>query len=295
MVFQMKLYAVFTVSVLLSSVSVAHADNSNVFNNAVNARDAETKSLAAFNDVDSRDGSGRFNADDSFSQKTEDNLTTAHQTVLANPANGSTYRDQVNAQQLNQKIADADAAMANKDKIDAAVRAHSGVNGNSMANTHQQQAQQSAASASASQTPANVAQVAAQNAKTAAQQSAQVTGITAGQQAAQAVATAQAGNPNNITGTNYRQSVITAQTKVMSVGISTPVDNVPSTVTNIPGKVVSIPFVTVRGGNNEHTSNSHNDHGTGNGSNNAANSNSAHGLGGGDHIGGGRSGGGYHY
>lgn len=35
--------------------------------------------------------------------------------------------------------------------------------------------------------------------------------------------------------------------------------------------------------------------GRGNGENNAANSNSAHGLGGGDHIGGGRSGGGYHY
>lgn len=37
------------------------------------------------------------------------------------------------------------------------------------------------------------------------------------------------------------------------------------------------------------------EHGTGNGANNAANSNSAHGLGGGSHIGGGRSGGGFHY
>lgn len=35
--------------------------------------------------------------------------------------------------------------------------------------------------------------------------------------------------------------------------------------------------------------------GTGNGGNNAANSHSANGLGGGDHIGSGRSGGGYHY
>lgn len=62
---------------------------------------------------------------------------------------------------------------------------------------------------------------------------------------------------------------------------------------SIPPKPV-VPFVAFNGGNN-HKGNSHSQHGTGNGANNAANSNSAHGLGGGSNIGGGRSGGGFHY
>lgn len=40
---------------------------------------------------------------------------------------------------------------------------------------------------------------------------------------------------------------------------------------------------------------SHGEHGTGNGANNAAATHSAHGLGGGEHVSGGRSGGGFHY
>ena len=56
------------------------------------------------------------------------------------------------------------------------------------------------------------------------------------------------------------------------------------------------PFAGESWGNTHGANNGdHGRSGTGNGSNNAANSNSAHGLGGGDHIGGGRSGGGYHY
>ncbi|MRS14923.1 hypothetical protein GJV06_08530 [Enterobacteriaceae bacterium RIT691] len=51
----------------------------------------------------------------------------------------------------------------------------------------------------------------------------------------------------------------------------------------------------VRGGNEHSTSHSHGEHGTGNGENNAANSHSAHGLGGSESIGGGHSGGGFHY
>lgn len=51
----------------------------------------------------------------------------------------------------------------------------------------------------------------------------------------------------------------------------------------------------VKGGNDHSTGRSNGEHGTGNGANNAANSNSAHGLGGGSNIGGGRSGGGFHY
>lgn len=47
---------------------------------------------------------------------------------------------------------------------------------------------------------------------------------------------------------------------------------------------------------NAHSSNpEHSEHGTGNGANNAANTHSAHGLGGSESIGGGHSGGGYHY
>ncbi|HDT6543476.1 TPA: hypothetical protein QFT03_000377 [Kluyvera ascorbata] len=49
------------------------------------------------------------------------------------------------------------------------------------------------------------------------------------------------------------------------------------------------------GGNSHSSGFDHGEHGTGNGANNAANSHSAHGLGGGDHIGGGRTGGGFHY
>lgn len=51
----------------------------------------------------------------------------------------------------------------------------------------------------------------------------------------------------------------------------------------------------VRSGNSHSPGFDHGEHGTGNGANNAANSHSAHGLGGGDHIGGGRTGGGFHY
>lgn len=51
----------------------------------------------------------------------------------------------------------------------------------------------------------------------------------------------------------------------------------------------------VKGGNGHATSRSHGEHGTGNGANNAANSHSAHGLGGSESIGGGHSGGGFHY
>ncbi|BBV65125.1 hypothetical protein AB9B48_10225 [Kluyvera ascorbata] len=51
--------------------------------------------------------------------------------------------------------------------------------------------------------------------------------------------------------------------------------------------VIPGPFTVRMGGHNEHSGNSHSEHGSGNGANNAANSNSAHGLGGGNHIGGG--------
>ena len=84
------------------------------------------------------------------------------------------------------------------------------------------------------------------------------------------------------------------QTPVYS-GISTR----PATIaTSVPGYVVSKhpPFAGESWSNGRGANNGSHDHsGTGNGSNNAANSNSSHGLGGGDHIGGGRSGGGYHY
>ena len=67
-----------------------------------------------------------------------------------------------------------------------------------------------------------------------------------------------------------------------------------------PGTQVAVPYdsaftTSVRGGHNHAKGSDHVEHGTGNGANNAANSNSAHGLGGGSHIGGGRSGGGFHY
>lgn len=83
------------------------------------------------------------------------------------------------------------------------------------------------------------------------------------------------------------------QTPVYS-GISTR----PATGVTVSGYVVSKhpSFAGESWSNGRGANNGSHDHsGTGNGSNNAANSNSSHGLGGGDHIGGGRSGGGYHY
>lgn len=52
---------------------------------------------------------------------------------------------------------------------------------------------------------------------------------------------------------------------------------------------------SVKGSNGHATGGSHSEHGTGNGANNAANSHSSHGLGGSESIGGGHSGGGFHY
>lgn len=63
----------------------------------------------------------------------------------------------------------------------------------------------------------------------------------------------------------------------------------------VKNKSVSTPFVSYKGGNRQSDNHSHNEHGSGNGGNNATNSHSAHGLGGSDHVGGGRSGGGFHY
>jgi hypothetical protein len=68
-----------------------------------------------------------------------------------------------------------------------------------------------------------------------------------------------------------------------------------------PNTQISMGFNSTFTGKNSSSHSDHADgtcsseHGTGNGGNNAANSASAHGLGGGDHIGGGRSGGGFHY
>lgn len=90
-----------------------------------------------------------------------------------------------------------------------------------------------------------------------------------------------------------------------STNATTPVYNGvsqrPATVTQPttpPGYVVTAhpPFAGEAWGNHTNQGRRSENHGgRGNGGNNAANSNSAHGLGGGDHIGGGRSGGGYHY
>ncbi|HGH3374056.1 TPA: hypothetical protein ACJIK4_003585 [Kluyvera cryocrescens] len=88
---------------------------------------------------------------------------------------------------------------------------------------------------------------------------------------------------NNVSGTALRNQITEQQHSI---------------VTSTPGIVVTKnpPFAGQHWGNAHGTNNGSHDHsGTGNGSNNAANSNSSHGLGGGDHIGGGRSGGGYHY
>lgn len=67
-----------------------------------------------------------------------------------------------------------------------------------------------------------------------------------------------------------------------------------------PNAQISVPMnsvfiAPVRSAHNDHQKHSRSEHGTGNGANNAANSHSARGLGGGSNIGGGKSGGGFHY
>ncbi|HGF0769327.1 TPA: hypothetical protein ACF7ZB_001637 [Kluyvera georgiana] len=97
----------------------------------------------------------------------------------------------------------------------------------------------------------------------------------------------------------YENSIRTAQDRIDAIQ-STPEAQAWSTLTpSIPAVktvtplalskpiVIPGPFTVRMGGHNEHSGNSHSEHGSGNGANNAANSNSAHGLGGGNHIGGG--------
>lgn len=89
----------------VSSVSAFAGEFDTAVKNRDNFRAAEAKSVAAFNDVASRDGSGRFNADGStFSASTISNnqRAIANRIAAENAVNGTHYRNQVTAQQTNQ-------------------------------------------------------------------------------------------------------------------------------------------------------------------------------------------------
>lgn len=111
------------------------------------------------------------------------------------------------------------------------------------------------------------------------------------------------GNPNLVSQvtTDTRKTTINVSagslkpnTQVYTSAGIVPASSLPPT-TQVAVPYNSVFTKTVRGDANHKDKNSHSEHGTGNGGNNAANSHSAHGLGGGDHIGGGHSGGSFHY
>ncbi|HKM98614.1 MAG TPA: hypothetical protein VJY99_18280 [Buttiauxella sp.] len=113
------------------------------------------------------------------------------------------------------------------------------------------------------------------------------------------------GNPvTMVAGTKVNSaghSVINVSASTLSPSTKVKTDKGIVTVGTLPKNTqVSVPFdsafnKSVKGGNSHDTVNSHGEHETGNGSNNAANSHSAHGLGGSESIGGGHSGGSFHY
>ncbi|MCS2172632.1 hypothetical protein MUU46_20320 [Scandinavium sp. TWS1a] len=119
------------------------------------------------------------------------------------------------------------------------------------------------------------------------------------------IKTNSAGNPvTMVAGTKVNSaghSVINVSASTLSPSTKVKTDKGVVTVGTLPKNTqVSVPFdsafnTSVKGGHSHDTVNSHGEHGTGNGSNNAANSLSAHGLGGSESIGGGHSGGSFHY
>jgi|GEM_PF-3270908 len=301
----------------------AHDALNQAISNSATA-DANSKTTnAAYNDVTSNDGSGRFNADGSFSQSTVDaaekaraEATNAHaaqtkaeaDSMAADAAvSGSAMKAQVNDQQAAQIAADAVKTGVGLTKANIQrTRAQIVAGGVSEVNA-QKQAELEAKGAAL--TVANQQRTQMQiDAKAAAESIANY---------------GRKGNPNltaqysqstqqvDYSGTSTRPATgsinVAASTLSPSTKVSATVNG--KTVSTTAGELakvapqiqVSIPHVDaiinspVHSSNGHDKSNNSSEHGTGNGGNNAANTNSAHGLGGGDHIGGGRSGGGFHY
>lgn len=96
-----------TVLALMSSLTATADDQSHAFNDAVSnlhsLQDQEKDNLAHYNDTQSRDGTGRFNADGTFNDAlaNKGDQITADRRAAQREVNGTTYRNQVRQQQQN--------------------------------------------------------------------------------------------------------------------------------------------------------------------------------------------------
>lgn len=96
-----------TALAVLSSFNTSAEDQSHAFNDAVSGlhqlQDQEKDNRAHYNETDSRDGTGRFNADGSFNDALAEkgDQITADRRAAQRQVNGTTYRNQVQQQQQN--------------------------------------------------------------------------------------------------------------------------------------------------------------------------------------------------
>jgi len=113
-----------TALAVLSSFNTSAEDQSHAFNDAVSTlhqlQEQEKDNLAHYNETDSRDGTGRFNADGSFNKKLamDSDKTTADRRAAQRQVNGTTYRNQVQQQQTDAKAADlANTVAQSKERV----------------------------------------------------------------------------------------------------------------------------------------------------------------------------------
>mgnify|MGYP003362753130 CR=1 FL=1 len=101
-----------TALALLSSFNTSAEDQSHAFNDAVSTlhqlQEQEKDNLAHYNETDSNDGTGRFNADGSFNDSLamQGDKIRADRRAAQRQVNGTTYRNQVQQQQTDAKAAD---------------------------------------------------------------------------------------------------------------------------------------------------------------------------------------------
>ncbi|WP_455811933.1 hypothetical protein [Pseudomonas graminis] len=96
-----------TILAVLSSFDTSAEDQSHAFNDAVSTlhqlQEQEKDNRAHYNETDSRDGTGRFNADGSFNDSLaiQGDKIRADRRATQREVNGTTYRNQVQQQQDN--------------------------------------------------------------------------------------------------------------------------------------------------------------------------------------------------
>ncbi|NNS06417.1 hypothetical protein [Erwinia sp. JH02] len=113
-----------TALAVLSSFNTSAEDQSHAFNDAVSTlhqlQDQEKDNLAHYNETDSNDGTGRFNADGSFNDSLamQGDKIRADRRAAQRQVNGTTYRNQVQQQQTDAKAADlANTVAQSKERV----------------------------------------------------------------------------------------------------------------------------------------------------------------------------------